>query len=293
MTKRVFSLLLAAILAGLCGPAFSDAALTSLAGFVGESPLPDGARERLTARVAAGPEATAWIIEEDGVVYSLVFLPAPDEDDPQARRKMESSLLAAAEMKGKMNLLLYGAASLYPSDVYAYPEAIAGALISLKDERSASGIVLPGSQSSRKILDGGVASLDWAPLEKIEIAGRSLPSGKAFDDAYCAQLYGISRSFFTTGQYARALGILKEMHRFQWMNPDAYLDTAECFIRLDRPEDGRVMLERTLEAMGDKFSVEQLERAGELFGEAGDEASMQRLFEEALRLFRSWREGEL
>jgi len=36
-----------------------------------------------------------------------------------------------------------------------------------------------------------------------------------------------------------------------------------------------------------------LERAGELFGEAGDEASMQRLFEEALRLFRSGREGEL
>ena len=293
MTKRAFSLILAVILAGLCSPAFSDAALPSLAGFVGESPLPDDARERLTARVAADPESSSWIIEEEGVVYSLVFLPVPAEDDPQARRKVETSLLAAAEMKGKMHLLLYGAASLYPSDVYSYPEAIAGALINLKGSRSATGILLPGSQSSRTILDGGVASLDWAPLDKIETAGRSLPSGKVFDDAYCAQLYGISRSFFTTGQYARALGILKEMHRFQWMNPDAYLDTAECFIRLERPGDGRLMLERTLEAMEDKFSVEQLERAGELFGEAGDEASMESLFEKALRLFRSEREGEL
>lgn len=279
------------VLAGLCSPAFCHAALSSITGFVEESPLPDAARERLFARVEAAPGASSWIIEEEGVVYSLVFLPTPKEDNPQTRRKVEISLLGAAEMRGKMHLLLYGTTSLHPKDVYSFPEAIAGALISLREDRSASGFVLPGSQSSRQILKDGVISLDWAPLEKIDVAGQSLPTGKVFDDAYCAQLYGISRSFFTTGNYRQALVILKEMHRFRWMNPDAYLDTAECFIRLGSPKDGQRMLERTLEAMKELFSVEQLERAGELFGEAGDEASMQKLYEDALKLFRSRREG--
>ncbi len=279
-------------MAGLFSPAFCHATLSSITGFVGESPLPNAVRERLTARVEAASEASSWIIEEEGVVYSLVFLPTPKEGNPQIRRRVEISLLAAAEMKGKMHLLLYGTTSLYPGDVYSSPEAIAGALISLREDRTARGILLPGSQSSRSILENGVASLDWAPLEKINVVGQSLPKGKVFDDAYCAQLYGISRSFFTTANYQQALGILKEMHRFQWMNPDAYLDASECFIRLGSPKEASLLLEKTLEAMQSLFSVEQLERAGELFGEAGNEERMQRLYEDALKLFRSRRGGE-
>lgn len=290
MMKRVYDVFLVLVLAGFFYPALCHAH-SSVAGFIRETPLPESVRERLVARTAVDMELSSWVIEEDGIVYSLVFLPTPAEENLQARKKVEVSLLSAADMRGKMNLLLYGTSSLYPREIYVYPEAIAGALISLRVSKSESGFLLPGSQDSRSILEDGVASLTWVPLESILVTGQNLPQGKLFDDAYCTQLYGISRSYFNTGKYEQALGMLREMHRFQWMNPDAYLDAAECFIRLGNPGDGRVMLERTIAAMGDAFSVDQLERAGELFGEAGDEASMQKLYEKALKLFRSQRGG--
>lgn len=289
MRKALFKTFRAFLVAGLLCPALFVVAEASVIDFIDGSSLPQKVKARLVSKIKSDLDSTGWIIEEQGVVYSVFFLPIPDDQDQGTRKKLEKLLLSSSEMKSKMSLILYGAGSVYSNEKYSNREAVAGALVNMQGGRSISGNLLPGVQSLRSVVGDGVASIDWISMDNINVVRENLPKGKDFDDAYCSQLYSISRSYFDVGDYENALIVLKEMHRFDWMDPQAYLDASECFIRLGKPKDGLALLDLILENVRSSFSVEQMERAGDLRGLAGDDIGMKNLHEEALILFRSQR----
>ncbi len=289
--KKICNLFATLLLAGLLGPAFSYALDSELKVFLGGAPLPPLVRDRLATRVEAEKDRTSWIVEQEGMVYSLVALEIPEEEHPGTRKKMELSLLSAAAIQSHRNLLLYSAGTAYPRQRYASSEAVAGALLSLRQSHASGGTLLPGSHSDKAITSSRAVSLNWIPLDNIQGVLQDLPRGKAFDDAYCAQLYGISRSFFLVGNYEQALELLLEMRRFQWMNPHAWLDAAECFFRLGEPEEGVMLLEKTFQTMESLFSIDQLLRGGDLFGEAGKKELQQAMYQKARERFEAEKMG--
>ena len=98
----------------------------------------------MIARVLFEKDRESWILEEDGVVYSLVSLEVPPEKDPGVRKKVELSLFSVAEMRSLQNLLLYAAGTSYPKERYPHSEAVAEALISLRRDLSPQGSAFAG-----------------------------------------------------------------------------------------------------------------------------------------------------
>ena len=75
------------------------------------------------------------------------------------------------------------------------------------------------------------------------------------------------------------------------MNPDAWLDAAECFLRLGEPREGVLLLENTLQSMEPLFSIDQLLRGGDLFGEAGQAELQQAMYQKARQRFEAEKGG--
>ena len=75
------------------------------------------------------------------------------------------------------------------------------------------------------------------------------------------------------------------------MTPEAWLDAAECFLRLGEPEEGVLLLEQALRSMEPLFSIDQLLRGGDLLGEAGKTGKQEEMYLKARQRFEAEKTG--
>ncbi len=247
--------------------------------WLSSSGIPHEVVRAFQTRRQTDPGAESWIVVRDGQVYSLAALSV----DPARQGSIKQARRGLAELRARQGLLLYAAGEHFERQGFANREAIAKALSALDNQ--ANGRLLPGLQSRAALLDQGVVALAWIPEDRIIASRERPPSSARFLPVYCDAIYPTAQALYLEKRFTDALGLYKEMHDRRCAQPLAFfLDTAECFIALDKPLDAQRMVNHLLSNFTSSLDAGQAERAGDVFFQAGNEDGARQAYELAFDL---------
>lgn len=267
--------------AGFPSAAHSGVPAPSLTAWLSESGLPPAVQNAFGARFAADPEAHEWLVAQAQYVYALAYKPL----SPATPAPIQQALRSQTEQQARRLLFLYAAGAHYQQQGFGNREAIAKALATL--ETTTQGHLLSGLQSRAAILDADIVALVWIKEDRIASYRQQPPSIEQFRPAYCQALYPTAKALFQEGQHHQALALYQEMNRLQCRQPIAYfLDTAECFLALQQPQDARRMANHLFTEYASSLSSNEAERTGDVLFAAGDEENAQKAYEWALSKLR-------
>jgi tetratricopeptide (TPR) repeat protein len=181
-------------------------------------------------------------------------------------------------------------------ELYRYGDSLGQALLSyytrreLKGIQTAAEVVSIGKgaarQGSKKGADRCAMALAWLSSEAAKAFESDVPPPGALNEDYCRFLYlRRARVLFEGGKYDEALTIFKHIHDLRWADIGAYLDAAECFLKVEEEKEGLALLQELFSSLKDKMSTEELTRTGRLFRAGGDRSSALLVFKAARERF--------
>jgi tetratricopeptide (TPR) repeat protein len=251
------------------------------------------------------------VAASDGAVYSLVVSPVRSDSDPDVARELETSETQLALFRARSNLALHLAKGSVNRKVYRYDDFLGQALLSYHSRRQIQGIqtaaeiveleksASPKQASSKqasskqkeKSADRYAAALAWLSPDAAKAFENSVPTPEALNEDYCRFLYlRHARILFQAGKYDEALPIFKHIHDLKWADIGAYLDAAECFLKVGEKEESLKLLRELFSLLMEKMSMDELVRTGRLFRAAGDRPAALRVFKTARDRFERERE---
>jgi tetratricopeptide (TPR) repeat protein len=226
------------------------------------------------------PSRTEWVLSGGGEVYSLVLVPVQKDKRADIQTKLEEVARAKAGLRAHYLLYLRAWSQSGRKTRYANEEIVAETLAGWDKGRGVR--LKPG-------LSVGAVSKDWAfallkiPEEPLNTLGTQIDEmpEDALDTDYCAALYPKARELFNQRRYEQALSVYRELHSLRWAKPVAYLDAAECFLRMGDPKSAVRLVQESATELEDLMDSALLERAGDIAFESGEEASAERLYRQA------------
>lgn len=277
----------AAVLIGLLSiasfalEAHSDIPAPQLNAWLSESRLPPAVQSAFRARLAVDSKADEWLVAQDQQVYALAYQPL----SPTTSSLIQQAQRSKIEIRARNLLLLYAAGEHYQQQGFSNREAIAKALTTL--ETTTQGQLLPGLQSRATVLDQGAVALVWIEENRIANYRQQPPPLTQFLPAYCQALYPTAKVLFQQNRYQQALTIYQEMHHLQCRQPTVYfLDAAECFLALHQHEDAKRMANYLFREYATALNSSELERAGDVLFNTGDEEKAGKAYQAALAKLR-------
>jgi tetratricopeptide (TPR) repeat protein len=221
------------------------------------------------------------VTETASGVFSFYALPVLKDDEPEVAAMLEAACLDVVTAHARKNLALSLGSANVDRRRYDDSEALGGALDSYYVSKGMSGI-----QSASDVSDGWAMALVWATGETSSLFKKSQISYGDINEKYCELLYRTAKNEFDAGQYGEALVIFKKIHDLKWSNIGLYLDTSECFIKVNDKADAQKLLAELLSTLRGEMGSEDFIRAGRLFRAAGDKVSALSSFQEARKLYR-------
>ena len=224
-------------------------------------------------------ERTVMVRAEDGGLLCLALVPVPQDRGADVAAEMEafSQNRALSLARGRLALTL--GQDKVSREVYRYNEALGAALFTYYGPRGieTAADVLWDAESGRFAV-----ALAWLLPQTVQaLEGEALPPN-VLDEDYCRFLYlDHAKGLFRAGQYSEALPLFKNIHDLKWMDISAYLDAAECFLRMGEPGECLTLVKELRAALDKDMSSEELSRAGRLCREAGDRKAALSAFQRA------------
>ena len=247
--------------------------------WLGGLSLPAQVRTALSIRLDVDQSEDVWLVEQNGMVYSLGVEPIMKELPGMAK----TSKLKIAEMRSRHRLIYYAAGDFFIRQGFANREAITKALATVDSETE--GQLLPGIQSKAEILENAALALSWIAEDKIKGNLLAFKDVSGFLHAYCRAIYPTALALHREGRHHEALVLYKEMYARQCSQPlNYFLDAAESFSALKQLADAQRMAAFVLKEYGSQFDSQQLERAGDILFNATDEAGAQAAYEKAIEM---------
>jgi tetratricopeptide (TPR) repeat protein len=235
------------------------------------------------------------VVAADGAVYSLVISPVPFDSDPDVAQELESSETELALFHARGNLALSLAKDNVNRELYRYGDSLGQALLSyytrreLKGIQTAAEVVSVGKEISPKRKKGPgryAIALAWLSSRAAKAFESDVPPQGVLNEDYCRFLYlRRARVLFEAGKYDEALPIFKHIHDLRWADIGAYLDAAECFLKVGEKGEGLRLLQELFSSLKDEMNTEELSRTGRLFRAAGDRSAALRVFKTARERF--------
>jgi tetratricopeptide (TPR) repeat protein len=222
------------------------------------------------------------IIETENGVFSFYASPVPKDDDPDVAAELETAQIDVLTARARKNLVLAFGGNLVDRRRYDNSEALGGALDSYYVTKGITGI-----QSASDVSGDWAMALVWAAGETSNLFKKSQISSGDINEKYCELLHRTAKNEFEAGQYSEALAVFKKIHDLKWSNIDLYLDTSECFIKVNEKVGAQKLLTELLSTLGEKMNSDDFIRAGRLFRAAGDRVSALSSFQEAKKLYRN------
>lgn len=210
-----------------------------------------------------------------GAAYALVFRPLLRT----LPRSSEGMTLSVAIAKAQNALAIALSGGRVDRLRYPFDDALGTALLSRYTEAFSTRI--SGIQTAGDIITGTggerwAAALAWVTPDVLNSLDKVKIDEAALTDEYCRFLYReLAEKEFRAGRYDEALPMFRNIHDLHWADVNAYLDASECFLRTGAEDDCSKLLRELKDALGDKMSSANFERAGELFMEcrADDDAA--------------------
>ncbi|MDR2528015.1 MAG: hypothetical protein LBD04_03215 [Synergistaceae bacterium] len=243
---------------------------------LGRISLSEDEKADVLRAVRTTPSRMEWLLSGEGQVYSLALRPVRKDNRPGVQVKLEEMARHQANLRAHYLLYLRAAPEKRRSR-YADADSLAEALARW-DEGAGKEKRLKPNLSAAVALGDWAFALARARGEVLEELGARVESLGELDQAYCSALYPKARALFERKEYQRALPIYRELHALRWARPGAYLDAAECFLRVGDRRGAAYLVEETAAELGETMNSELLERAGDLLAESGEEEKAARLY---------------
>ncbi len=217
--------------------------------------------------------------KDAGILYSLALTAIPHSDVPDFMGELEEAAKNRSLLLAQHRLALTWGQSKVNRNLYRHDEALGSALFTYYGPRGieTAADVLGDAESGRF-----AAALAWILPQTVQaLEGEALPPN-ALDEDYCRFLYlDHARGLFRAGQYSEALPLFKNIHDLKWMDISAYLDAAECFLKMRKPAECLTLVKELRAALDRDMSSGELSRAGRLCREAGDRKAALSAFQQA------------
>jgi hypothetical protein len=238
--------------------------------------------ENLEAKVKNEPYANNWLMEKDGQIVSLVYIPWRRNQPNSHIMQQERSI---AQMKASNQLLMYAVSDYYHQFGLTDKEGLATALYRVSSDSEFSGKILAGAQSSSSVLCSGVVALIWTREENISVIRQNLPAVDMVEFAYCQAVYANGRTRHDLAKYEQALITYLELYQLNCKIPEIYLDSAKVFLKTNKPDDAQRLLRYTLNNLRDMMSSDKLEELGDLFIQVNEDQSAVEAYKLALEKY--------
>lgn len=287
-TSNLFSILLAACVVFSCALAEGTGGLLRSATdvFLSELQVGEAVREKLLESVdtrSNSKEYTAIARSEDGGVFCLALVQILSDQDADVAAELEVFSQNRALFLARGRLAIALGQSKVKQELYHYDEALGSALFAYYGPR--------GIQTAAEVLKQTgsrrfAAALAWLSADLANALQNEVPPQRVLDEDYCRFLYlNHAKELFRTGRYSEALPLFKDIHDLRWMDISAYLDAAECFLKMKEPGECLTLVKEIRSALDKDMSSEELSRAGRLCRKAGDRKAALEAFNQARARF--------
>lgn len=262
---RFWLILIAALSLSVPGfQSFADTRGQVAVQFLSSVALEKSLRAQIVSRIEATATRSEWLIDASDVVYGVAAIRCASDSNRGVQAQLDKAAVKGAFRKAEHLLFLYAAGERIAVGKYRNSEALANALIVLDGKSKVAARLSPDLQSMARTIDGFGVALVFVPRERIQVYQSSIWPYDLLRDAYCAETYLTAHALFQSGNYEKALPVLKEVHDLKWAMPEAYLDAAECFQKVGEASQSSKLLKEILEQLGPRLSSGQSERLGDL-----------------------------
>lgn len=229
-------------------------------------PVPDSVKEAFSDKLRDLPpgEAKGWVASKTDGVYVLGVVPVPQDAEPELQISLDAEAQNRSSLKALTLLARHLTEGRLDRKKFEDEEATDYALGEYYRQ------ALKGGVQSRSAVFGRTAyTLLWVEaMVKSRILAETLPE-KSLTASYCEWLYRRGASLMEAGDCEGALRVFHKIHYLDWANVKAYLDAAECFLRVDRNDDGVRLARELLKRLETEMTAAEMARAGRLLFRGG------------------------
>ena len=232
--------------------------------------VPFEVQEKFSQSVSRNLNASSWIIEHAGGVYSLSAVTVKKDKEQYVQNSLNAAALSSASMKAAFNLAKFLDNGKTNTKKFENKNAVNHVWISHYELQA-------GFSSANRIINGTAFSLVWS--QKIN----SPMNEKDFNENYCEYLYEQAQDLFASGKFQEALTAFHQIHYMSWANIDSYLGASACFMLMNQNTDAIKLANELLNVFSKDMTPEQTASAGRILFRAGDKdngfSAMERAYE--------------
>lgn len=228
--------------------------------------IPDTVKSELGDRLAkmSPGRPQGWVVPEAQAVYVLGLVPVPQDDEPELQVSLDAEAQNRSALRALTLLARHMAEGRLDRKKFEDEDAADYALGGYYKE------VLKGGLQSRSAVFGRTAyTLLWVgePVAS-RLLAEELPE-KRLTISYCERLYQRGSELMRSGDYAGALNVFHRIHYLDWAHVGAYLDAAECFLKVRKEGDAVLLVQELLKTLEAKMSPGEMARAGRVLFRGG------------------------
>ena len=213
-------------------------------------------QEKLTDAVNRNNNASSWLVDHEGVVYSLCALNV-QKDKSQA---MQNSLNLAAQrqssMRAALKLAMYLDNGKTNTKDYPDKEAFNHVLLNHYESRIRF-------SSASKIINGTAFALVWSEKKTAELPDHEL------NERYCTYLYENALDYYASGKYNESMNAFRRIRYRSWGNREAYITASLFMSRMNQMKDAANLATEFMNVFSRDITADEIALAGKILFTAG------------------------
>ena len=212
--------------------------------------------EKFSEIINNSNNASSWIIDQEGVSYSLCYIKALKSKNQSIQNTLNASALSEAYMKAAVNLAFHFDNGNIKFEKFENKIAVEHVMRVLYDAKIKF-------NSIGKIVNGKAYYLVWSNNEKL------LLSEKEFNENYCSFLYEQAQNFFKEKKFNDALKTFHQIHYRAWADISAYLGASVCFLKMNQKDDAIKLTSELINVFSKDMKPDEMANAGKILFNAG------------------------
>jgi hypothetical protein len=213
-------------------------------------------QERLIDAVNRNNNASSWLVDHEGVVYSLCALNV-QKDKSQA---MQNSLNLAAQrqssVRAALKLALYLDNGKTNTKDYPDKEALNHVILNHYESRIRF-------SSASKIINGTAFAIVWSEKKTAELPDNEL------NDRYCTYLYEQALDYYSSGKFNEAMNSFRRIRYRSWGNREAYITASLFMSRMNQMNDAANLATEFMNVYSNDITADEIALVGKILFTAG------------------------
>ena len=229
--------------------------------------------EKILSAVNKNVKASSWIVDHEGVVYSLCAVQTRKDKSQSMQNNLNLAAVRQASMKAALNLAMYLDDGKTNTRPYTDKEVLNQIIRSHYESRVKF-------MSAGKLVNDTAFSLVWSEKRSIQISDSEL------NEEYCRTLYERALDCYSSGNYQEAMNAFRSVRYKSWGNREAYITASVCMLGMNQVNDAAKLVNEFVSVTGNDITADESAEAGKILFRAGYKDEGFALMERAYNLNR-------